>query len=66
SLVPTPDLVEIFTRRKGAGKPMDFRYLSELAELYHTTVQNIDSRLRIFYDYIFVRPEVLGRTVWPV
>ncbi len=58
-IVPTPDLVEIFARRKGSGKPMDFRFLSELAELYHTTFPIIDSRLRIFYDYIFARPDVL-------
>jgi Zn-dependent peptidase ImmA (M78 family) len=66
SLVPTSDLVEIFNRRREAGKPMNFRYLSELAELYHTTFPIIDSRLRIFYDYIFTRPEVLGRDAWPV
>jgi Zn-dependent peptidase ImmA (M78 family) len=65
-LVPTPDLVEMFTNRKDAGKPMDFRYLNELSELYHTTFQIIDSRLRIFYDYIFTRPEILSRSVWPV
>lgn len=65
-IVPTVDLIDIFNRRQGVGKPMDFRYLSELAELYHTTFQIIDSRLRIFYDYIFTRPEVLGRSAWPV
>lgn len=66
SIIPTPDLVEVFDNRRGAGKPMDFRYLSELAELYHTTLPITDSRLRIFYDYIFVRPEVLDRSAWPV
>jgi Zn-dependent peptidase ImmA (M78 family) len=65
-IVPTPDLLEIFNRRRGSGKPMSYRYLSELAELYHTTFQIIDSRLRIFYDYIFARPEVLGREAWPI
>lgn len=65
-MIPTPDLVEIFTRRREAGKSMDFRYLSELAELYHTTFPIIDSRLRIFYDYIFARPDTLGRSIWPV
>lgn len=65
-VVPTPDLVEIFNRRRKAGKPMDFRFLSELAELYHTTFQIIDSRLRIFYDYIFAHPEALDRENWPV
>lgn len=65
-IIPTPDLVEIFSRRRGLGKPMNFRYLSELAELYHTTFPIVDSRLRIFYDYLFVRPEILGREAWPV
>lgn len=65
-IVPTPDLLEIFNRRRGSGKPMNYRYLSELAELYHTTFQIVDSRLRIFYDYIFARPEALGRDAWPV
>lgn len=65
-IVPTPDLVDVFTKRRGSGKPMDFRYLSELSELYHTTFPITDSRLRIFYDYIFVRPEVLSRQAWPV
>jgi Zn-dependent peptidase ImmA (M78 family) len=65
-IVPTPDLLDIFERRKGMGKAMDIRYLSELAELYHTTLPIIDSRLRIFYDYIFVRPEALNRAAWPV
>jgi Zn-dependent peptidase ImmA (M78 family) len=65
-VVPTSDLVEIFTGRRGSGKPMNFRYLSELAELYHTTFQIIDSRLRIFYDYIFVRPEIVGRNMLPM
>lgn len=65
-LIPTPDLVDIFVRRKESSKPMDYRYLSELAELYHTTFPITDSRLRIFYDYIFVRPEALSRSAWPV
>jgi hypothetical protein len=65
-IIPTPDLIEIFTRRRSAGKPMDFRYLSELAELYHTTFPITDSRLRIFYDYIFTRPDILSRSAWPV
>jgi hypothetical protein len=65
-IIPTPDLVDIFNRRRGIGKPMDFRYLSELAELYHTTLAITDSRLRIFYDYIFVRPDVLSRSAWPI
>jgi Zn-dependent peptidase ImmA (M78 family) len=65
-IIPTPDLVDVFNRRRGAGKPMDFRYLNELAELYHTTLPITDSRLRIFYDYIFIRPDALDRTAWPV
>ncbi|RJP22465.1 MAG: ImmA/IrrE family metallo-endopeptidase [Candidatus Abyssobacteria bacterium SURF_5] len=60
AIVPTPDLIEIFNKRREARKPMNFRYLSELTELYHTTFQIMDSRLRIFYDYIFTRPDVLG------
>jgi Zn-dependent peptidase ImmA (M78 family) len=64
-IVPTPDLVDIFKRRKDAGRPMDFRYLSELAELYHTTFPIIDSRMRIFYDYVFTYPEVLGHGALP-
>jgi Zn-dependent peptidase ImmA (M78 family) len=65
-VVPTSDLVEMFNRRRGQGKPMNFRYLCELAELYNTTFPIIDSRLRIFYDYIFAHPDVLGRGAWPV
>lgn len=65
-LIPTPDLVDIFSRRRKSKKPMNYRYLSEMAGLYHTTFPITDSRLRIFYDYIFVRPEVLGRSAWPV
>ncbi len=65
-LIPTSDLVSIFSRRRNSGKPMDFRYLRELAELYHTTFPLVDSRMRIFYDYIFVRPEIISRSAWPV
>ena len=65
-IVPTSDLVDMFNRRRDLGKPMDFRYLTELAELYHTTFPIVDSRLRIFYDYLFARPEILSRSAWPV
>jgi Zn-dependent peptidase ImmA (M78 family) len=65
-LVPTTDLVDIFTHRRETGKPMDYRYLSELSELYHTTFPIVDSRMRIFFDYLFARPDALSRAAWPV
>lgn len=65
-LIPTPDLVDIFSKRRKAGRPMDYRYLSELTELYHTTFPIIDSRMRIFYDYLFTQPDAIDRSEWPV
>jgi Zn-dependent peptidase ImmA (M78 family) len=63
-IIPTQDLTDIFNRRRAAGKQMDFRYLSELAGLYHTTFQIIDSRMRIFYDYILTNPEAAAGQDW--
>ncbi|GAB4346201.1 MAG: hypothetical protein Kow0099_27200 [Candidatus Abyssubacteria bacterium] len=63
-VIPTPDLEDIFNRRRAAGKPLDFRYLSELAELYHTTFQIIDARMRIFYDHVLTRLQAPNEKSW--